>query len=93
MKYMDALEIIRNPLSYPQGYLVSFEWREDGMLRSDHFPDVHGGEPPLPTEKEAWMLATKFALATRGKTCNLYVIEYPSFTPVKGYESKKISNR
>lgn len=74
------------------GFMVSFEWKEGGMLRSDYFPDKHGGETLISTEKEAWILAAEFARAMRGKVVNLYVIK-SDFVPVDDYRKKYIENR
>ena len=89
MKMQEAMDIINNK---PKGFMVSFEWYGDGMLRSDHFPDKHNAEPLIPTEWEAWELADRFARATKGKTCNIYVTDN-TFSPVKDYENRKIINR
>lgn len=86
MKIKDALDIIGEP----SGYMVSFEWCGDGMLRSDHFPDKHAGESLIDTEEEAWILANKFAKKMRGRVCNLYIIG-DDF--VKVPHSKFIANR
>lgn len=80
MKSQDALDIIHGK---PKGYMVSFEWIEG--IRSDHFPDKHAGEALIPTEREAWSLAERFARATKGKTCNFLVVD-DSYQPVKGRE-------
>ena len=89
MKMQEAMNEINNK---PKGYMVSFEWYGDGFLRSDHFPDKHGGEALIETESEAWELADRFARATKGKTCNLYVVGH-NFTPVEGYKDRYILNR
>ena len=85
----EAMDMINNK---PKGYMVHFEWCGDGMLRSDYFPDKHNGETLIQTEWEAWELVGKFARATKGKTCDLYVIDN-TFSPVKDYERRKIINR
>lgn len=90
MKYCDALKIINE--GFPSGFMVSFEWKRDGMLCSDHFPDKHGGEELIETEEEAWKLATSFAAHTKGKCVNIYVIRR-DFTPVDGYQFRLIENR
>ena len=91
MKYKEALKIINSDTN--PGYMVSFEWAESGILRSDHFPDKHAGEKLIETEKEAWDLARKFATKTVGRCVNIYVIRGDNFTPVRGYEIHKIMNR
>ena len=91
MKMAEAEAIIKGePIT--KGFMVSFEWKKGGMLHSDHFPDKHDGEPLIPTEKEAWLLASEFAKKMRGKVVNLYVIK-DDFTPVDGYKEKYIENR
>lgn len=73
-------------------YMVSFEWKEGGMLRSDYFPDKHAGEALIATEEEAWILAQKFADKTKGDAVNIYVVG-SDFTPVDNYEERFIKNR
>lgn len=78
-----------------RGFMVYFEWHGDGFLRSDYFPDKHGGEEVVllvETEQEAWEYAAKFAKAMKGKVCNLYVVD-KNFHPVKGYKQREIVNR
>ena len=88
MKMREAQDIIENGLRH--GYIVHFERREDGMLCSDHFPDKHAGEPAIPTEEQAWHLASMFAAATRPRCVNFYVVNYRDFTPVRGYRERII---
>lgn len=90
MKFQEAIEIINGKEN--QGYMVSFEKKEGGMLRSDYFPDKHAGEVLIKTEEEAWELAKRFASKTKGKCVNIYVIG-SNFVPVIGYEMKRIINR
>lgn len=47
--------------SKPEGYRVSFEWRRNGMLYSEHFPERD--EFPFCSEGVAWNFAEKFAKA------------------------------
>lgn len=89
MRMAEAMKIIEGEEG---GYMVSFEWKEGEMLRSDHFPDKHAGESLIPTEMEAWMLAAEFAKKMRGKAVNLYVVEH-NFSPVDGYRTRYIENR
>ena len=88
MKFQEALDIINKK---EKGYMVSFEVRERGLLRSDHFPDKHADELLIPTEDEAWRLAERFAKATGSDTVNIYVIDN-TFSPVKGYDKKKLKS-
>lgn len=74
------------------GFMIHFEHAGDGFLRSDHFPDKHGEEPLIKTEIKAWRLANSFAVNTKGRCINIYVIDQ-DFNPVKDYENKKIENR
>lgn len=90
MKMKDALEMINAKST--SGFMVSFEWIEGSILRGDHFPDKHAREKLIETENEAWDLARKFADATKGKTCNIYVIKN-DFVPVNGYKIHEIINR
>lgn len=87
MKMQEAMDILHNK---PKGFRVHFEWCGDGFLRSDYFPNH--GEPLIPTEAEAWELTERFARATQGKTCNLYVVSH-DFRPVPGYKARMIENR
>ena len=88
MKMNEAMALINKP----KGFMVSFEWWGDGFLRSDYFPDKHAGEALIASEEEAWKLAARFAVATKGKTCNIYVVD-DRFSPVPCYEIRKIKNR
>ena len=88
MKMKKAMEIIDGH----NGFMVSFEHVEKGLLTSDHFPDKHAGEELIKTASEAWRLAQRFAAKTKGRCVNIYVVD-DSFCPVKGYEKKKIINR
>jgi hypothetical protein len=87
MKLQDAMDLIHNR---PQGFRVAFEWCGDEFLRSDYFPDRE--ESLISTEAEAWELADRFARVTRGRTCNLYVVDY-RYMPVTDYKLRKIANR
>jgi len=90
MKYEEALKIINEGMS--SGFMVSFEWKIGGILRSDYFPDKYVGEELIESEKEAWILAKRFANSTKGKCINIYVID-SNFTPVEGYKILRIVNR
>jgi len=90
MKYLEALGIINK--TEKSGFMVSFERVEGGFLVGDHFPDKHGGEELIQTEKEAWELARKFADKAKYKCINIYVID-SSFSPVPDYKIQKIVNR
>lgn len=90
MKMEKALEIINGR---PAGYLVHFEHAGDGFLRSDYFPDVHAGEPPIATEQDAWDLARRFAAKTPRRCVNLYVVHSLDFTPVPHYREQMLVNR
>lgn len=89
MKMAEAEAIIRGE---PNGFMVSFDWIDGCILRSDHFPDKHAGEALIPTEIEAWFMAAKFARAMRGKVVDVYVIKH-DFTPVDSYKERYIKNR
>lgn len=90
MKFEEAMKIINKKES--EGFMVSFEHKDGIILRSDHFPDKHAGEKLIETETEAWILANKFAEATKGKCINIYVVD-SNFLPVKEYKLKEIVNR
>ncbi len=89
MKMGEAIGIINMERT---GYMVTFEWKQGRMLTGDHFPDKHGGEPLIATEEEAWVLASKFAAATKGRVVNVYVIG-SDFAPVPRYRERMIENR
>ena len=91
MKMQKALDII-NGKDKPKGFMVSFEWARNGLLISDSFPDLHAGEPLIPTEIEAWKLAKAFAEKTYGKAVYICVVD-AKWIPVKGYKEKMIINR
>lgn len=76
----------------PRGYAVHFEWIKDAILEGDYFPNIRAGELPIQDEEEAWELAYKFAVATQGKTCNVYVIK-EDFTPVQYYKTRMLNRR
>lgn len=73
-----------------EGYLVTFEVREGGILSGDHFPDFHAGENPIADEDIAWTMARRWAFATNTNTVNIYVISVPGFGPVANYREKKL---
>ena len=81
---------VEKAISENYGYLVHFEHCGDGLLRSDYFPEVRLDEEPFKTREEAEMVGVKYAKATKGKTCNFYLIRSDSFTPVGGW---KLQNR
>jgi hypothetical protein len=90
VKMQDAVKIME---AKTPGFMVAFEHVGDGFLTSDHFPDVHSGEEPIPTEEEAWRLAARFAAKTHKRCVNIYVIRREDFTPVPGYHALMIENR
>lgn len=93
MRMREVVDIIETHKRAVQrdGYLVSAEHVESGMLRGVYFPDKD--EVPIATEEEAWRLAREFAAATHGEYVNIYVVHANGFAPVMGYESRKILNR
>ena len=90
MKFKEALDIIN--FTPAKGFMVSFEWKKGCIPESDYFPDKHEGEELIETEGEAWRLAEKFAEKMKGKCVNIYVID-ETFSPVDGYEKRRIENR
>jgi hypothetical protein len=87
MKLAEALEISKGPVI---GYRVIFEHVEGCILRSDYFPDKD--EQPLPTAEDAWTLAQRFAVQTRGRCVNIYVADQ-SWNLVPRYRHREIENR
>jgi len=92
MKMQTAMAMITAYETKPRGYMVAFELREGGILTSDYFPDKKKGEKLIETEEEAWALAYRFAAATVGHCVNLYVVDQ-DYSPVPGYDTKRINNR
>lgn len=90
MKMAEALRWINGEMD--EGFMVHFEWIAGGILQSDHFPDKRAGEELIKDEATAWLMAARFAKATEGKTCNLYVTD-KNFNPVKNYQALIIRNR
>lgn len=71
------------------GYRVSFERREGHLLISDYFPERN--EPPIADEGDAWKLARGFAMVDPLVYVNVYVIHAEDFSPVAGYDAKKLN--
>jgi len=91
MRMSEAREILAGK-DTREGYCVTFEVRERGMLASDHFPDVHAGEPGIPTEEQAWAMAASFAHAKQKReVVNVYVIRASDFTPVPAYRARMLN--
>lgn len=86
MKLSDAIKAI----DAKEAFLVHFEWCGDGMLRSDYFPDPREGEEGFVSAIEAEVTGKKFAEATKGNTCNFYLIDSLSFRPIGNW---KLANR
>ncbi len=85
MKLEKALKIIgesKEKIEFSEsGFMVDFERHVESFLRSDHFPDKHGGELLISDEQKAWELAEKFAKATGDDIVNIYVVG-SNFCPV-----------
>ena len=84
MKYEDALKIINEGEA---GFMVCFERKKEGVFFSDYFPDVFAKEKLIETKEEAWELAQKFAVKTKGECINIYVVNR-DFVSVDGYTSR-----
>jgi len=83
MKMSRALEVIAGNKGSRRGYCVSFEVRDHGLLKSDHFPDVHAGEAGIANEEEAWRLAVLFAVAKHEhEVVNVTVLRASDFSRV-----------
>lgn len=95
---MSEAKAIINGTNLPKDkgeYIVSFEVREGGVLRGDHFPDIREGEKSIKGLENAWTMARNFASAMYNKNVvNVYVC-YGSgpnrFVPVPGYDSRKLN--
>ena len=72
MKYLEALNMIQGDKK--EGYLIHFEVIENGLLKSDYFPDFRNGEEPISSESEAWKIARQFANSTNSNYVNIYVM-------------------
>ena len=88
MKYIDALRQMAFGEPVPRGYMVEFERRRNGILASDHFPDLHAGETLTPSEEQARRMAELWA-RVEPRAVNIYVID-DSFIPAPNYEARKI---
>jgi len=88
MKLMDAQRMIEAVEKAKTGYLVHFEHRGDGVLRSDYFPAIQEGEKPFSNSEVAWDYAERFAKAMTSARCvNVYVTQ-ADFTPVDDYRRR-----
>lgn len=83
MKLSDAKELIRTR----SGYRVSFEMRENGLLKGNHTPDRN--EIPFATEEEAWCFARKLSVVP--DIVNIYVVWASDFSPVPNYYEKVLN--
>lgn len=90
MKWNDAVNFILRADCKNRGYRVSFERAENGVLISDFFPDRD--ETLIHSEERAWELAEQFARNTKQWAVNIYVVD-ENFSPVEGYEKRRIKNR
>lgn len=72
MKMVEAFAVMYGS---NDGFMVSFEWIEGSILRSDHFPDKSAGEELIKTKDEAWGFANMFALKTFNRAVNIHVID------------------
>jgi hypothetical protein len=92
MLIREALEIINGGRHIPQvGFMVRFEFEENGYTTSDYFPNQHIGEPLISTERKAWELAKRFADATTGTYRNIFVVDQ-NYSPVEGFRERMIVN-
>lgn len=63
-------------------YLVHFEHIHGHILRTDYFPDTAAGEEGFQSEEYAIEVAEKYAAATKGKTCNFYLVRADNYLPI-----------
>ncbi len=84
MKLSDAMKIIELA---EMGFAIHFEKREGGVLGADYFPDKSEGL--IKSEKEAWLLAERFAKSTGEDHVNIFVVD-KDYRPVAGYSEKTI---
>lgn len=71
MKLATAAELIGRDRR-PQGFRVSFEKLENGILSSDCFPSRE--ETPFATQDQAWAMASLFAMFAPTEYVNIYVV-------------------
>jgi hypothetical protein len=83
----EDIQKIDDKCTEQKGFMVEFEKRVSGMLRSGHFPDKHAGKLLIKTEEEAWESARRFARDNSQDHVNIYVIDQ-DFRPVKGFYEK-----
>jgi len=83
MRLLEVKDIIEK--SNVKGYCVHFEHIEGSLLKGDFYPDVRNGEQPFFDRVEAIESGIEFAAATKGKTCNFYLIDHRSIVPVGGW--------
>ena len=77
MKFQEALDqIVKNE----NGFMVTFDYMGIGVRETDSFPDKKSGEKLIPTEKEAWVFAERFANATEFNY-NIHVVDC-NYNPV-----------
>ena len=81
---LEAMEFRRREA----GYLVTWECRENGLLRSDHCPDPHRGDSALGVHA-AWELAERVARAIPNAV-NIYVVHAEDFRPVSNYRERML---
>ena len=68
------------------GFLVSFEYRNNGILESGYYPS----DAPFLTENAAWDHAKLFAMYAPSAYVNIYVVNCVTYVPVAGYDAMKL---
>lgn len=86
MKIVDFLMAEQRQLFEPAGYRVHFERRDDGVLISDHCPEVN--EALMPSLSEAWELARRISVVIPNAV-NIYVVDQ-TWLPVAGYRERML---
>lgn len=74
----------------PKGFRVRFHWVLGTLVRGgDYFPE--GADEPLIQDIDtAWVLAERFARASKGKTVDVYVVDAEG-TPVADYRTRVLN--
>jgi hypothetical protein len=79
------LSDVKTAIEAKHGYLVHFEKIEGSTLAADYFPEASSGEEPFETVEDAVAMGAEYAKATKGKTCNFYLVRSDNFKPVNGW--------
>lgn len=90
MRMREAERIMTANNPKPKGFRVRFHWVLGKQVRGgDYFPE--GVDEPLIADIDtAWVLAERFAKASKGKTVDVYVVDSEG-TPVADYRTRVLN--